>query len=77
MKLGSVVVGTKQMQAELKAAELASEAVKKENKILTFALKQKDKEIERLKELTRYLNSLLLSISFTRCNRIDRIFNRL
>ena len=41
------------MHAELKAAELASEAARKENKILTFALKQKDKEIERLKELTR------------------------
>ena len=41
------------MRAELQAAELASEAAKKENRILTFTLKQKDKEIERLKELSR------------------------
>lgn len=41
------------MKSDLEAAHLSSEAEKKEVNILYLSLKQKDAEIERLKELTR------------------------
>ena len=43
------------MKSDLEAAHLSSEAEKKEVNILNLSLKQKDAEIERLKELTRYM----------------------
>lgn len=49
----SFIVENKRMKSDLEAAHLSSEAEKKEVNILNLSLKQKDAEIERLKELTR------------------------
>ena len=49
----SFVLENKRMKSDLEAAHLSSEAEKKEVNILNLSLKQKDAEIERLKELTR------------------------
>ncbi|XP_048580174.1 coiled-coil domain-containing protein 14 isoform X2 [Nematostella vectensis] len=48
-------VEVRQLKSELEASKLSSEAAEKENVILTLSLKQKDKEIERLGEMTRGL----------------------
>ena len=49
----SFILENKRMKSDLEAAHLSSEAEKKEVNILYLSLKQKDAEIERLKELTR------------------------
>ena len=49
----SFILENKRMKSDLEAAHLSSEAEKKEVNILNLSLKQKDAEIERLKELTR------------------------
>ena len=43
----------KKLKADLEAVYLSTEAEKKEATILGLSLKQKDAEIDRLKELTR------------------------
>lgn len=43
----------KKLRADLEAVQLSTEADKKEVNILSLSLKQKDAEIDRLKELTR------------------------
>ena len=45
----------RKLKADLEAIHLSTEAEKKEINILTLSLKQKDAEIDRLKELTRYV----------------------
>lgn len=46
-------VENKKLTADLEAVHLSTEADKKEVNILNLSLKQKDAEIDRLKELTR------------------------
>ncbi|KAL9958352.1 hypothetical protein ACROYT_G035357 [Oculina patagonica] len=52
-------VENKKLKADLEAIQLSTEADKKEVNILSLSLKQKDAEIERLKELTRGLQQSL------------------
>ena len=47
------LVENKKLKADLEAVHLSTEADKKEVNILNLSLKQKDAEIDRLKELTR------------------------
>ena len=47
----------KKLKADLEAVHLSTEADKKEVNILNLSLKQKDSEIDRLKELTRLVGS--------------------
>ena len=47
----------KKLKADLEAVHLSTEAEKKEVNILNLSLKQKDAEIDRLKELTRLVGS--------------------
>lgn len=60
----------KKLQAELEALHLSTEAEKKEINILSISLKQKDAEIDRLKELTGYD-----SVSFLVCFVFLLIYN--
>ena len=60
----------KKLQAELEALHLSTEAEKKEINILSISLKQKDAEIDRLKELTGYD-----SVSFFVCFVFLLIYN--
>jgi len=54
-----LTVENKKLRADLEAVQLSSDAEKKEINILNLSLKQKDAEIERLKELTRGLQQSL------------------
>ena len=48
-----LVTDQKRRKGELEANQLSLEAAKKEHRIIHLTLRQKDAEIERLKELTR------------------------
>ena len=50
-------IENKKLKADLEAVHLSTEADKKEVNILNLSLKQKDAEIDRLKELTRLVGS--------------------
>ena len=50
-------IENKKLKADLEAVHLSTEADKKEVNILNLSLKQKDAEIDRLKELTRLVRS--------------------
>ncbi|XP_068688625.1 coiled-coil domain-containing protein 14-like isoform X2 [Montipora foliosa] len=54
-----LTVENKKLQADLEALQLSTEAEKKEISILNLSLKQKDAEIDRLKELTGGLQQSL------------------
>lgn len=56
-RLRIFIIENKKLIADLEAVQLSTEADKKEVNILNLSLKQKDAEIDRLKELTRLVGS--------------------